>query len=541
MKTAPEIAAARFDVLSSARPAVFWLSLALLVAVPLAFSTAVHRIFSLPKFAILVVGSSALAALIGLIAVSRFANKSLRPLASRHALILCLYMVAVTVSTLFGVAPRVSLFGSFENQMGLITRLCFLICFSGLIVGIGHSQTRLRQTAWAMSVVGLVIATYAFLQFFGQDRLLDPALYTFDSAEGPTVRVMGTLGHANYLGNFLLYTTPLCAALSVVARRSARRIALLAVAVSVAAIVFSGTRGAALGLVAGAATFMALEFRASRISFNRRTVWRAAAAFIIILASILTISFNPASRSIAARALTAIKEGASGAGRTLLWRDSVKMVPDFALIGCGPEGFRKAFLPYKSKEIAELAPGTNDESAHNSYLDAAISYGLPGAIFYAAIIASSLSLLMRARRRALNQSTRIISTGLLASLAAVAVHNIFIFDQIPTGLYFFALAALAQVALGVATAERRDESVFAPKAAEAAPPRFLLRGTGIAVVIAGLAITALAAWYSIALVKADVEINKSFQSASAGDYESTLAHGHAAASSPEMTGAYNFQ
>jgi len=63
MKTAPESPAARFEIEGRARSAVFWLSLSLLAAVPLAFSRAVHRMFSLPKFAILIVGSSAQAAL----------------------------------------------------------------------------------------------------------------------------------------------------------------------------------------------------------------------------------------------------------------------------------------------------------------------------------------------------------------------------------------------------------------------------------------------------------------------------------------------
>lgn len=547
MKTAPKTAARRADINGFAQRAVFWLTLCLLVAVPLIFSSAVRRIFSLPKFAILIVGSSALATLICLIAATPARSKILGPLKSKHVLIACLYLVAVAISTVFGVAPMVNLFGSFENQMGLIARLCFLVCFLGLIAGIGHSQTRLRQTVWVMSVTGMVAATYAFLQFFGHDRLLDSALYTFNSAEGPIVRVIGTLGHANYLGNFLLYTIPLSVALLIVAQGSARGFALIAIAVSIAAIIFSGTRGAALGLIAGIVTFLTFEFRAARKLFNRRSVLSAAAIFAIIIASIFAISLNPASRSIVARAITAIKEGASGSGRTLLWRDSIKMVPAFALTGCGPEGFRKAFLAYKSKEIAQLAPDINDESSHNSYLDAAISYGLPGAIFYAALIASSFALLIRARRRAVNQETKIIITGLIAALAGVATHNFFIFDQLPTGLYFFALAALAEVALKVAKAEQPDETARAQsgaahvKAEDAAPPAFWFRLTSGAVAAVGLAVTAMALWYSIALAKADVAINKSFQAADTGDYESALAHGQRATSSPDMTGSYNFQ
>src|SRR6185295_8993441 len=115
---------------------------------------------------------------------------------------------------IFGAAPVVSFFGSFENQMGLITRLCFYICFLAIIFGIGHSRRRLLKTLWAMAFTGLCVATYAFAQFFGRDLFLPAGLYTFNSMGETIVRPISTLGHANYLGNFLLYTTPVSLALA---------------------------------------------------------------------------------------------------------------------------------------------------------------------------------------------------------------------------------------------------------------------------------------------------------------------------------------
>ena len=123
------------------------------------------------------------------------------------------------------------------------------------------------------------------------------------------------------------------------------------------------------------------------------------------------------------RARALMTEGVSSSGRALLWRDSLKMVPSFAIIGCGPEGFRKVFPSFKSKELADLSPKSNNESSHNSFLDAAISYGLPGAALYGAIIALALALLIRTRRRALAQNQRIIITSLLSSLVAALAHN----------------------------------------------------------------------------------------------------------------------
>src|SRR5205085_5828895 len=201
----------------------------------------------------------------------------------------------------------------------------------------------------------------------------------FDAAGGRIVRVISTLGHADYLGNFLLYTTPVSAALALSHQGRARLLALVAMLLSGLVIIFSGTRGAMLGLLVAALTFLLIVLRGKRsLAWRSRQTRRSAAvAALVVVAAIALIAANPASRQIVTRARAAIAEGASGAGRTLLWRDTLPMLPAYGLAGCGPEGFRKAFLPYKSKQLAQLAPQTNNENPHNAYLDAAISFGLP--------------------------------------------------------------------------------------------------------------------------------------------------------------------
>ena len=518
---------------SRARSILFWLTVSLLVLTPLVFSTTLYRSFALPKFALLLIGSSLI---IPLLALNR--NNHIRSLWSKHTAIVCLYVVAISISTLFGVAPLASLFGSAENQMGLITRFCFLICFFGLQASIGTSEARLKTTLAAITVTGLLVAAYAFAQFFGRDPFQSPSEYTLNTAAGALVRVTSTLGHADYLGNFLLYTTPLAAGLAIVWREGARSFALIATALSIAAIAISGTRGAWLGLIVGAVVFVVLELRGSAKKFlqtNRRLIIKTAAIALVALPiAIWVVSLSPASNSISLRARSLISEGWSGAGRTLLWRDSLRMVSEFAIAGCGPEGFRKAFLEYKSKELARLAPQTNNESSHNSYIDAAISYGLPGAILYVAVIVSSLSLLIDARRRATSCASKLIITSLVSSLAGVATHNFFIFDQISTGLYFFAFAALAASTSNIVKA-----SIYADSKKQSSTFD-LSRWQGRMVFSVGCALVLAAAWYSINLVRADIEINKALASANAGDFDRVVDHGQRTIEAFEPTGTYNF-
>ena len=497
-------------------------------------------------------------------------------------MIVCLYFVSIALSTAFGAAPLASLFGSFYNQMGLVTHLCFITCFFGLVFGVGASESRLRITLWAVSLTGFMVAAYALIQFSNLDPFLPYTSYRFNTGSGFIIRVLGTLGHADYLGNFLLYTTPPSAAFAVASRGRARWFALAATALSVVAIACSGTRGAWVGLAVGAVAFVVLEMRdgvSDWLRTPRRLILNAAIVCVVILISVWAVSLNPMSRSITVRARSLLAEGATGAGRTLLWRDSIRMIPDFALTGAGPEGFRKAFLAYKSKELARLAPGTNNESAHNSYLDAAISYGLPGMILYVAIIASSLALLLRARRRARSKSASVIITGIFSSLVAVAAHNVFIFDQIPTGLYFMAFAALALVVSNVIDAQgnvsagvsdrAKTEAIRAfdtknPTKRNAAllkkrkakedetaaegresprPPHSrsgLARWPDCIIGAIGFSFIAFAAWYAVSITRADRDIHKAMAFAEAGDVDRVIQYGGRAAASAEPTGAYDF-
>ncbi|HSE99159.1 MAG TPA: O-antigen ligase family protein, partial [Blastocatellia bacterium] len=520
-----------------ARRAVFLVLVSLIIIVPLAFSVSLHRPFLFPKLATLVVGASTLIPLLALAA----SEETFGYLKSKHTLLVFLFIVVVSISTLLGVAPVASFLGSPYNKMGLMTHVCFFICFSGLIMSVGASRGRFKVTLWVMAATGLTVATYAYLQFFGRDPFMPASLYTFDSGSGPVVRVNSTLGHANYLGNFLLYTTPLSAGLALASRGQSRLVGFIIAAVSTAAVVFSGTRGAWLGLATGAVVFVALMIKDGRrpLDLSRRAVmiW-AAIAMVAVLTTATMIAFNPASSNIVARSRTLFTEGFTGAGRTLLWRDSIRMIPAFSLTGAGPEGFRKAFLAYKSEDLARFSPQINNESSHNSYIDAAISYGLPGVILYVAVIASSLALLFVARRRAIDFDMRARIAGLIASLLAVATHNFFIFDQIPTGLYFFLFAALALVATNITRGEEtagEHEGGF-KESRPSSHAIYLKR----AVVVAGCAIAVGGAWYSISLVRADAAINRALDAAAIGDLEKVRQEGRRARNAPDPAREFQF-
>ena len=473
---------------------------------------------------------------------------------SRLVRAVCLYFIMVAISSILGVAPVVSLFGSHFNYMGLVTRLCFFILFIALIIGIGLKENRLRITLWSMAITGFLVATYAVAQSFYIEPFVSRSLYTFDSPSGPLVRVCATLGHSNYLGNFLLYTTPMSMGLALASRGWLRLFAAIAIGLSLTAIAISGTRGAWVGIITGMASFAFLELKGraanSVLTRSRRRAGAASMISAVLLVSIIAIS--PLSRNITARVRALMTEGLTGSGRTLLWRDSMSMIPSFAFIGCGPEGFRKAFLDFKSKELARLSPKANNESSHNSYLDAAISYGLLGVTLYIEMIVLVLALLTRARHRAKTRSWRIIITGLVSSFVAVLVHNIFIFDQIATGLYFFAFVALAQVTSSLSDQNNNADIAQpvqpVPQTHKNSPARVKHLGAprrhagwrGRLITAAACLCVVAAIWYSVRLVDSDMAYKELFNPANPVDFNGLVRQGERVTSSPHPSRAYDF-
>lgn len=518
----------------------------LLILVPLSFSTAVYRLYTLPRMAVLLTGSAVLLALLCATALdSRLRQSAIKLLNHKHMLFVTLYVVCVGISTFFAIAPRNSFFGSFENQTGLLTHLCFFICCVSLVIGAGRVWMRLQSLLWAMLITGLLISVYAVAQFFGIEPFVRADLYRFTSAGATLIRVFGTLGHADYLGNFLLYVAFVAPAFALISGGRARRIALFAALLIVFAIICSGTRGAWLGLVFGGLVFSFLELKnlAGKLTGWSRPQLLARGALVAVILStgLGLLVANSQSESIRLRAKSFFEDGLTGSGRTHLWRDAVKMIPAYGLTGCGPEGFRLAFLPYKSKALAQLAPQTNNESSHNSYLDAAISYGLGGLIFYLAIIISTAKRFLEARRRVNSESRRILLSGLLASFAAVILHNFFIFDQLSTGLYFYAFAAIGQIVANACApqpvedeaAENLPQAALASAREPRAPWQWLSVGIGAILIVAAL-------WYGFSLLLADRQIKLAFDSAEAGNFAGLLENGERASGAIEPARAYDF-
>jgi len=153
-----------------------------------------------------------------------------------------------------------------------------------------------------------------------------------------------------------------------------------------------------------------------------------------------------------------------------LWKDAIKMVPDFPLFGRGLGTFRQAIPYYRSKldfvNISDAPHGAFWHHAHNDYLQLLIECGAVGFLLMIwGFIRTSRHLILGLAR---NTDWEIATIGyaLLSGMVALLIHSFFDFNfHIPANaLIFCTLLGLSLVlASGSATSQPASRDILENK------------------------------------------------------------------------------
>ena len=405
------------------------------------------------------------------------------PLGLWFCLLAAAQLLSLLLSTFFSSHAALSWNGGNWRRFGFISQcavivLAYLIATSRLEYGL---QILLR----AATASGVAVALYGIFQYFGIDPLLPQAAYHVGEGVAAIVRPPSTLGHADYFAGYLLYVVFFGAALLATERNPKwKALGAAGVLAGSVAIVLSGTRGALLGLAAGAVALWIWN----RPRFSRRQ----AIVAVSLCAVSLAFYFSPAGLKLRARGQWELEDLRGGA-RLLLWRDSLRMARERSLLGFGPETFGLEFPRYQSVDLSRAYPDFYHESPHNIFLDALVSQGVPGL----AILAGFAALACFAARRAAVQKKR--SAPYLASaLVATLIAGIFVCFTLTGAIYFYATIAML-VGLGIP-----QTYTFSPKASRI--PAFAL----------SLSVIVLFLYFTLRLTVADFALARAKSALDAG-------------------------
>jgi O-antigen ligase len=415
------------------------------------------------------------------------------PMGRSFCILATAQIVCLLLSTCFSSNPALSWNGGNWRRLGLVSQSALAVV--ALFIALSCSRSGLRVLLRSITLAGTAAAFYGILQYFGVDPILPSAAYHVGEGVLTIVRPPSTMGHADYFAGYLLYVVFGGAALLATESKATwRTLGTIAAAAGSAAVVLSGTRGALLGLVVGAASLWVWN----RPAFRRRHAILAAA----LCGAVLAFYCSPAGLKLRARKQWAVEDLRGGA-RFWLWRDSLRMAGQHFIVGFGPETFGLEFPRYQSVELSSAYPDFYHESPHNIFLDALVSDGIPGL----SILAGFAALGWLAARRAARQgqpAAPYLASALVAGLTA----GLFVCFTLPGALYFYAtVAMLTGLAIPPATSWAEPRSRFWEQT-----PAFALALTAVATFL----------YFAVRLTAADLTLEQATRSLDSGRIEDSL-------------------
>jgi len=325
----------------------------------------------------------------------------------------------------------------------------------GLFLG---AALLVRGARWIRAVAVIEVLAAVPVALLGIAQHFRPDLMPAESSYPG--RALGPFGQPNRFGGFLIASIPLAIALAFAAHDRILRAALLAAVLVLAlALVYTYSRGAWLGLGAGLVVLVVLLFRSP--SLRPEPALAAIAAVLLavpILLALPTVAGRLASRGNAAAWNLPIdpeREG-SGAMRRAVWSGALTAAGSRPVLGWGPGTFREGYDLSKSDVLKRLEAegGRTADQAHSFYFETLVERGILGLAAFlllaGVVVAGGLATLGTGAPA----EARLVSAGLLASLAALLAHA-FLEDNLSFAAHGAVFAANAGLLAAAAPGPRR--------------------------------------------------------------------------------------
>jgi O-antigen ligase len=208
------------------------------------------------------------------------------------------------------------------------------------------------------------------------------------------------------------------------------------------------SRMAVAAAIAGLA-FAALVFATSA------SRWRYRWLVIALVAGFPVGVWALAPRRLVSRYEELIASGEFDANRLPIWKETVRMIADYPLTGCGLGCRKSGYLAYKTS-----MPQFATDYAHSDYLQAIAELGLPGFLVALAAAGSLLREVLRAARHRHDPAARLLALACAAAMTGLAIHSLVDFNlHQPSTMLVLAWIAGLGSATAVAPGRREREIV----------------------------------------------------------------------------------
>ncbi len=338
----------------------------------------------------------------------------------------------------------ISTFSSYFFKESFVGLFKYFIYFLWYLLIKGLLLNSSKKNFIALWNVLIVIATITSLIGIYQYIIGVEPLATWEdpTSENLHTRVYSTLGNPNLLAGYLIGILPMSIIMQFEKKINPwnRLLNLLSSIIIFICLIFTGSRGAYLGLFAGLgfSLIVCINYLSNKLKKKDRVVAFCGLFSLLIIVSSLVLFLFPV---VAERISTifTLRENTSNSYRVNVWLSCLQMLKDNWLVGIGPGNstFRLAYGLYMISGFDALA-------AYNVFLEIGIELGIVGFLIFSLIILISF---LKLHTLFWNQKN-IFALGIFISIISLLTHGVFdtvFFRPQIFILFWFLLASIGKI------------------------------------------------------------------------------------------------
>ncbi len=364
---------------------------------------------------------------------------SYRPRFSWIAAAFTTLIAVMFFANFFGAYPLKSFWSNFERMDGYVTLVHVFL----LMVTLGSTLRTEKAWNWFFGTTlfaASILSLYAFGQLSGNFQINQSA-----------DRVDGTLGNAAYMAVYMLFHIFIALIMLVRSKHTYAKYGFGALMlIFIYLLIQTATRGTILGVTGGlflAGLYVALFSKHApqvrKVAFGGVIAVVLAVSVFIAAKDTSFVTGNPILNRVASISLE------DGFARFQIWEMALKGVEERPVLGWGQGNFSYVFNKYYKPELHGQEPWF--DRVHNIVLDWLIAGGIVGFLAYASLFLSSLYYLIYRSRFLGDTRFSMVEQGVLFGLlGAYFVHNVFVFDNVVSYIFFGIILAFMHSRVGEA-------------------------------------------------------------------------------------------
>lgn len=433
---------------------------ALLILVPLTWTSTTSELFEFPKMIITYVG----VILMGALWLMRMVHE--RRLIFKRTpfeLAILLFLGSQLISTLFSINMHTSIFGYYSRfNGGLLSLISYAVIYFAAVSNFDRNDAKILLKTLLFTAI--VSSLYALPEHFGHSPscLMISGKFTANCwVQDVQFRVFGTFGQPNWLAAYLISVMyiPLAFLLKKSNRLTSTLPYWLMNILFFVVLLFTKSRSGLIGFVVGLIVFSILAFITKKQ--HQKNVLKTMGIYVGILAlsfvifgknisgttdKVLNLIHRPTQTTTQTPATIQpvnsleVNITPSSDIRRIVWKGAWELAKQHPLVGTGVETFAYAYYgvrPIEHNLVSEWDFLYN--KAHNEFLNYAATTGFIGLLTYLFFLGSYIVWSLKQRNH--------LTAALVSGFIALCISNFFGFSTVPVNTLLFLFPALAVILL----------------------------------------------------------------------------------------------